>query len=139
MKANFGKAVKGSFTLIAFLSGSTFFIVASTANPSYARPRECEAKFTVQGISTDWISLGEVGGFLANKKKQCLERAEGYARDTLNINDFKGADISQEVCRQESAGGIEVDVDTKVDGKQNSRDGSIRSMLQVACVNTPTS
>jgi hypothetical protein len=36
MKINFGKTIKINLALTAFLLGSSAFIIANTANPSYA-------------------------------------------------------------------------------------------------------
>ncbi len=136
MATNLRKTVKTSFALAVVLLGSTGFLIANTSTPSYARERECEAQFSVNGGSTQWLYLEKVGGFLKNKKKKCLEAATNYAQKTLRVEDIPGIDVEktkQAVCNQKEQGGIEVDVNTDVDGKVNSRNGKTRSMLNVGC------
>lgn len=141
MKINFGKTIKINLALTAFLLGSSLFVIASTASPSYARERECFGKFTINRQTTGLIFLGEVGGFLRNKKKLCREKAKEYATNNLRPENFEGInfdEIKQTVCLEEKLGGVEVSFDTQVEGKINSRDGSIRSLLNVACENQPS-
>uniref|UniRef100_A0A0C1N1P0 Uncharacterized protein n=1 Tax=Tolypothrix bouteillei VB521301 TaxID=1479485 RepID=A0A0C1N1P0_9CYAN len=141
MKFDLGKTIKINLALTAFLLGSTAYVIANTATPSYARERECLGKFTVNGETTNWISMGEVGGFLKNKKKKCKEKTEKYSERNLTLKDFESAnseEMKQRVCELENIGGVEVYFDTQVEGKINSRDGTTRSMLNVTCDNVPS-
>lgn len=36
-----------------------------------AKPRKCEVKYHVGNKTAEWFSLGDVSGFLADKKKKC--------------------------------------------------------------------
>lgn len=136
MTTNFRKTVKANFALVAILLSSTGLLIGNTSTPSYARKRGCEAQFTVNGGSTGWVYIEDVGGFLKNKKKLCLKAAENYAQNTLRVENFPGINVDQTkqtVCSQRGAGGIEVGISTDVDGKVNSRNGKIRSTLNVGC------
>jgi hypothetical protein len=137
MKINSCRLFKVNLVSLAFVISSVSFFIATTSTPSHARKRECSAIFTIEKqYITDSIFLDNVGGFLKNKKKQCLEIAKTYARDNLTVDKIKGVDeekikqLKQLICRQ---GAVEVVVDTKVDGKINSRDGFERSTLKVPC------
>ena len=94
MKINFGKTIKINLPLTAFLLGSSAFVIANTATPSYAKQRDCIAKFTVNGEVTRWIPIAEVGGFLKNKKKMCKEKTEKYAKNNLSLDEFEGVNTN---------------------------------------------
>ncbi len=121
------------FKLFLFLLIACVF---SPVYPAYSRPRGCSASFTVGNVTTNFIELGDVGGFLANKKQKCLEKAKNYGSRNLRYETF--GFTGQQVCNYSSGGGIAVYVDTIVDGKRNSRDGSFNTNFQANCVCTPT-
>lgn len=136
MVTNLRKTVKANFALVAILLSSTGILIGNTSTPSYGRERGCEAQYTINGGSTESLYLQNVGGFLKNKKKLCLEAAINYANKSLRVEDFRGVDVGQTkqtICNQRDQGGIEVNVNTDVDGKVNSRDAKIRTMLNVGC------
>jgi hypothetical protein len=116
------------FKLFLFLLIACAF---SPVYPAYSSPKGCSASFTVGNVTTDFIDLGDVGGFLANKKKRCLEKAIGYGRSNLRYETF--GFTGQEVCNYSGGGSIAVYVDTDVEGKRNSRDGSFNTNFQANC------
>lgn len=100
-----------------------------------ASKSSCQAKFTANNTTTEnWVDLGEVGGFLSfqNKKKKCLEKGKDYVSQ-LKFSDF--GLTGQQICDNE--GKVDVYIDTEVEGKVNSRDGSVKSNLQAKCVCIP--
>lgn len=104
--------------------------IFSPAYPAYSSPKGCSASFTANNETTEFIELGDVGGFLANKKKKCLEKAIAYGSSKLRYEDF--GYTGPDVCKY-SENGIPVYVDTDVDGKRNSRDGSFKTNFQANC------
>ena len=127
---------KCSLFVFAISTVAATFLVSNT--PAYARRRNCEAQFLMNGkVVKGWTDLGKVGGFLANKKKKCRERARNYARNNIKYNQVGLTE--EQVCKNYGkAGGVTIYVDTKVEGKRNSRDSSVKSLLGVSCVETCT-
>lgn len=127
------RTTKAKYSLFAFAISTiaTSFIFSNA--PAYARARNCYAQFQVDGkVVKTWTNLGKVGGIFKNKKKKCKEKARNYAR---NIAYNQIGLSKQNVCDQYAAkSGAIIYYDTKVEGKINSRDGYIRSMLRVRCV-----
>jgi hypothetical protein len=107
-----------------------------TPNTGYllAKKRDCYAKFTANNKTTPdgetWVELEDVGGFLSNKKEKCLQQAKDHLSKNLTFITF--GFTGQEICDQ--GGKVQVYIDTKVENKVNSRDGSINSNLQANCV-----
>jgi len=111
-----------------------FLLIAcmvSPIYPAYSSPRGCSANFTANNKTFGFIELGDVGGFLANKKQKCLEKAKAYGARNLRYQTF-GFTGSQ-VCASLDQGGIQVYIDTDVEGKRNSRDGSFKTIFQANC------
>jgi len=116
------------FKLFLFLLIACMF---SPIYPAYSSPRGCSANFTVGNKTSGFIELGDVGGFLANKKQKCLEKAKAYGLRNLRYQTF--GLTGQQVCASSNQGGIQVYIDTDVEGKRNSRDGSINTIFQANC------
>lgn len=123
------KTTKAKFSLfvLAISTIAAPFVISNA--PAYAKRRNCEAQFLINGqVVKGWTDLGRVGGFLANKKKKCKERAKNYARNNIKYNQV--GLTPQQVCdKYGAAGGATIYFDTEVDGKRNSRDGTVKSWL----------
>jgi hypothetical protein len=124
---NSGKFTNQFKLFLLLLVVSTIF----PTYPAYSRQRQCNANFTFNNQSTGWIDVGDVGGFLVNKKQECLDNAKAYGRNNLRYETF--GLTGQQVCDLSSQGGITVYIDTYVDGKVNSRDGSFTTTFQATC------
>lgn len=85
-------------------------------------PKDCHAQWTIGTQSTGWIYLGEVSGFLANKKQKCKEKAQASCNLAEVVNLVKNNMPASQVC----PGGVNVYFDTRVENKTNSRDGYCR-------------
>lgn len=129
------RASKAKYSLFAFIISAIAIPFVVSNAPAYARPRNCYAQFQIDGnVVKGWTNLGEVGGLFKNKKKKCKEKARNYAR---RIRYNKLSLSKQDVCDKYAAkSGATIYYDTKVEGKINSRDGYVRSMLGVRCVCT---
>lgn len=105
---------------------------AFVASEASAAPKSCKANYVLDNagtISTGWKDLGPVGGTFANKKKKCRELARehcSYATEKLNEYAPAGSANFNAIC---STGGINVYVDTEVEGKKNTKDTSCRAAV----------
>lgn len=89
------------------------------AAPESMSPKTCYAQWTVGPTASGWNNLGEVSGFLVNKKKACKALTVQACSSSTAVNFLKGAQAASTVC----PGGVYVYFDTQVEGKINSRDG----------------
>jgi len=92
---------------------------------AFAKPRDCEANYTHNSTNfTGNIDLGEVKGL--QKKKDCKERAinrgPGHVKANLAKLNLPALNASSwgGLCKN----GLTIYVDTTVEGKKNSKDGS---------------
>jgi Mucin-2 protein WxxW repeating region len=99
---------------------------AETGAEELLSPKNCEVNYFLDNagtISTGWQSLGTVGGFLVNKKKQCKKKAIAacaLAKQKLLVYAPVESGNFNSIC---SKGKLDVYFDTMVEGKINSKDG----------------
>ena len=100
-------------------------IVAILFSVSAYASKKCEANFTHNSTSyTGWKYIGEVSGL--DKKKECKEKSLAQASSIVkaNISSLNFPALSSSNWSNYCANGITVYVDTQVEGKKNSKDGS---------------
>jgi len=90
--------------------------------------KPCHAQWVIGTHSTGWIYLGDVSGFLANKKKKCKELAMANCGRPEPINLVKNYVPANQGCA-----GIDVYFDTRVEGKINSKDGTCKVKPSCTC------
>ncbi len=72
---------KAKYSLFAFVISTIAIPFVVSNAPAYAIPRDCKAQYQINGkVVKGWVNLGKVGGFLANKKKKCKQKAITYAK-----------------------------------------------------------
>ena len=125
-----------ALTLCLFLSVSGYFAFTAqatdlhkVATPEPMSPKDCHAQWIIGTQSTGWLYLGEVSGFLANKKQKC----KLLALKSCNLPEVVNLVKNNVPAGQACPGGISVYFDTRVEGKTNSRDGSCTVSPGCAC------
>jgi len=102
------------------LAISACFVFVGMTDNAEAKKRDCYANYCnyTGRTCTGWKKLGKVGGFLANKKKKCLSLAKSRAASYAKAYLYKK---STAWCGKR----LRVYTDSQVQGKRNSRDGSV--------------
>ncbi|HIE01268.1 MAG TPA: hypothetical protein EYP59_13430 [Thiotrichaceae bacterium] len=127
----FGITISNGTTVSSEIPSELLNGASQESSRGTRKRRKCKAKFEIDNETTGWIYLGTVGGFLVSKKKKCKAKAYSYARYNLHYSSigFTG----QEFCEEYGKNGVRVEVNTEIEGKSNSKDGEVSSMLQAKC------
>lgn len=91
----------------------SLLVTSLFATNAFAKKRDCEARYSVDGGKTfsGFVNLGRVGGFLKNKRKQCLKKAKSVS------NVKKGAKLPK-VSASHCKSGLKVYIQYNVQGKR---------------------
>ncbi len=122
------RTTKAKFSLFAFAISiiATPFVISNAPAFSLKR-RTCEARFLINNkIVKGWTDLGRVGG--TSKRKRCRRRGERHAKKYIKYNQI-GLTPEQVCKRYGAAGGVTIEIDTRLRGKSGSQDGSVKSWL----------
>lgn len=108
---------------------------AQATDPQKTPPAEpmsakaCDCRWTIGTHSTNWIYLGQVSGVFVNKKEACKKLALAACQRAEVINLVKANVPASQAC----PGGVNVDFDTRVEDRINSRDGTCRVVPGCVC------
>ena len=130
-KGVFGITMSNGTTVFSEIPSELLNGGSQEGSRSTRKWQKCHAKFEIDNKTTNWIYLGEVGGFLASKKRICLSKAYSYARNQLHFSYF--GFTGQGFCEKYGANGVKVEINTEVEGKSNSKDGTVSSRLRATC------
>lgn len=109
--------------------GSAVNAALATITVPVFGPKDCHAEWKINNSTTGMIYLGEVSGFLVNKKQACKLKAQAACNRTEVVNLVKNNVPANQAC----PGGVDVYFDTKVEDKINSRDGYCKVSLPCHC------
>ncbi|MEO0843240.1 MAG: hypothetical protein AAF063_30680 [Cyanobacteria bacterium J06643_5] len=102
------------------------FVISNAPAFSLNR-RTCEARFLINGkVVQEWTDLGRVGG--TSRQKRCKRRGKRHAISKITYRQI--GLTPEQVCKKfGAAGGATIYIDTRLRGKPQSQDGSVKTWL----------